>query len=155
MTTNTISSMDDIIDVRDIIARVEELEGELEAAFGENEEGHNLETVADYVRHVIKDASPAHAHKLHDEAEEYAALTAFLDELKGKGGDEEWKGDWYPVTLIRESYFNDYAEELVKDCGYISSDLPSWIEIDWQATAENVKQDYSSVDFDDVTYWYR
>ena len=28
----------------------------------------------------------------------------------------------------------DFAEQLCKDCGYITGDLPSWIEIDWKAT---------------------
>jgi len=28
----------------------------------------------------------------------------------------------------------DFAEQLCKDCGYITGDLPSWIEIDWQKT---------------------
>ena len=28
----------------------------------------------------------------------------------------------------------DFAEQLCQDCGYITRELPSWIEIDWQAT---------------------
>lgn len=36
-----------------------------------------------------------------------------------------------------------------------SEDFPSWIEIDWEKTAANVQQDYSSLDWDGVTYYYR
>ena len=28
----------------------------------------------------------------------------------------------------------DFAEQLCQDCGYITRELPSWIEIDWKAT---------------------
>ena len=43
----------------------------------------------------------------------------------------------------------------LKGCGYISDDFPSWIEIDWEATAENVKQDYSELEYEGETYFYR
>lgn len=114
--------MQDIIDVRDIIERYEELEAE-------------------------PDGLP--------DAEERCALAALLDDLKGNGGDEQWRGDWYPVTLIRESYFTDYTRELCEDCGYIPKDFPHWIEIDWEATSRNVLVDYSSTEIDGVTYYYR
>lgn len=119
---------EDYLDVRDIIARVEELESERE-----------------------DDADAFGA----EDAAELAALAAILDDMKGYGGDEEWRGDWYPVTLIRDSYFTEYAEELVTDCGYISKDMPHWIAIDWEATARAVQQDYTSTEIKGVTYWYR
>ena len=31
----------------------------------------------------------------------------------------------------------DFAEQLCQDCGYITRELPSWIEIDWQKTWDN------------------
>lgn len=124
-----LDNSEDILDARDVIARVEELE---EAR--DDEDGTGLSD---------------------DEAQELASLSAFLEQMKGYGGDEEWRGDWYPVTLVRDSYFTDYAQELVEDCGYISKDFPSWIEVDWQATARNVQIDYTSADFGGVTYWFR
>lgn len=126
MTTATLDFTADIIDVRDIIARVEELDPE-------------------YSDIKLTD----------DEAEELAALRAILDELKGNGGDEQWRGDWYPVTLIRDSYFTYYAREMLEDCGTIPRDLPSWVVIDWDATAGNVRMDYTPVEIDGSTYWYR
>ena len=116
----------DIIDVRDIIERVGELE-ELQ------EMGEHLET---------PDC-------------ELTQLRAVLEELKGSGGDEQWRGDWYPVTLIRESHFTEYTREILEDCGTIPRDLPAWVHIDWEATAREVKMDYSYVSIGELDYLYR
>ena len=122
-----ISNYDDTIDIRDVIERVEELEGDLD----DNDRPDD------------------------EDAEEYGRLTALLDDLKGYGGDEQWRGDWYPITLIRDSYFVDAMQELVEDIGDMPKGFPAYLEIDWKATARNLQVDYSSVDFGDVTYWYR
>lgn len=120
-----IHNTDDCIDVRDAIARFEELEGK----------GSDRDEW---------------------EAEEHKGLTKLLDELRGNGGDEEWRGAWYPVTLIRDSCFEDYARELAEDIGAIPKDL-GWPvgHIDWPAAADALRIDYAEVDFDGVTYWYR
>ena len=31
----------------------------------------------------------------------------------------------------------EFAEMIASDCGYVSRDMPSWIEIDWQKTWDN------------------
>ena len=90
-----------------------------------------------------------------DAKEEYIFLCTILDALCGEGGDEKWRGDWYPITLIRESYFVDYVQELLVDCGEIPAKLPSYIHIDWEATAREVMVDYTTVEIDGVTYLYR
>ena len=39
-----------------------------------------------------------------------------------------------------------FAEETCTDCGYISKDMPSWIEIDWQKTWDNaLSHDYTEL----------
>lgn len=128
MTSHELDLNDDIIDVRDIIARVEELE---------NEMPENDNDVRNWVN-----------------LDEYTKLTEILDDLKGEGGDEQWRGDWYPVTLICESHFTDYAEELVCEC-YDLGKLPNFVHIDWEATAREVAMDYSEVGIDGITYFYR
>jgi hypothetical protein len=45
-------------------------------------------------------------------------LYDLLAELRGNGGDHEWRGDWYPVTLIRDSYFTEYAQSFAEDIGH-------------------------------------
>jgi hypothetical protein len=78
-----------------------------------------------------------------------------MSELAGCGGDEQWQGVWYPVTLISDSYFVDAMRELVQDIGDLPRDIPAYLAIDWEATADNLRVDYSSVDIGGLTYWYR
>jgi antirestriction protein len=120
---------DDVIDVRDIIQRIEELE--------ELIEGEGCEEACNEYR------------------EELTLLSNIMEEMKGYGGDEQWRGDWYPLTLIRESHFTDYVQEMLEDCGEIPKDLPHYIHIDWQATARDVQVDYTPIDVDGATYFYR
>lgn len=136
MSAKTIDNTEDLIDVRDIIARVEELEDRIES-------GPTAEDLAeDY---------PVTWH-----IEELASLRALLDELKGYGGDHEWNGDWYPVTLIRDSYFKEYAQDLADDIGAINADA-TWPNncIDWDRAARELRMDYTSAEFEGVTYWFR
>jgi len=127
----------DVIDVRDVIARIEELERELD--------DDNMP-----VTRAIVDGDDV-ARRRH----ELAQLQAIMDELKGYGGDEQWRGDWYPAQLIDDAYFVEYTQDLLADCGTIPRDLPSWVEIDWERTARNIREDYSAVEVDGRTYWYR
>lgn len=141
--TNTISNLDDTIDVRDIIALVEELREE-----------------RDYLQLALDGGSQEDVNALAewetDNAEELAELESLLDDLNGMGGDEQWEGDWYPVTLIRDSYFQDYAQELAEECGMIDINA-KWPMtcIDWGQAARELQWDYSSVEVNGVTYWTR
>ena len=117
-TTNIPSPIDnseDIIDSRDVIERIEWLEGT-----DDTDEQGELETLK----------------ALAEEAEGYAP-------------------DWqYGEALIRESYFAEYAIEMLV-AGELPSDIPWYIEIDEEATARNIQMDYTEVDFDGVSYWIR
>ena len=119
------------VDVRDIIERVEELENTVPPA--EESDGDD-----------------------NEDREELATLVGILDDLKGNGGDEQWRGDWYPTTLIRETYFEDYARELAEDIGAIDKDA-AWParHIDWEAAAQELLQDYQETDIEGTTYYYR
>ena len=39
----------------------------------------------------------------------------------------------------------EFAEQMVADMGYINNNIPSWVEIDWQATWENLSDDYAEI----------
>ncbi len=125
----------DILDVRDIIQRVEELREEREAS----------------------DILPAQYggpdDTWQDERAELAMLESFLSEIQGCGGDEQWEGEWYPGSLIADSYFEKAMDELLEDIGDIPRDLPSYltITIDYDA----LQSDYSSADLNGTTYWMR
>lgn len=132
-----ITSYDDIIDVRDITDRVEELR----------------EARDDWAECSGDESKWADTHP--DDAAELEALESLLDDIRGYGGDHQWEGHWYPVTLIRDSYFTEYAMELLADIGDLPREMPHYIVIDEEATAENIRADYSDIEFDGATYWYR
>lgn len=83
-------------------------------------------------------------------------LEELLSELQGMRGDKQFDGDWFPSMLIRDSYFQDYAQELAEDCGMVN-DNAAWPNncIDWELAARELRHDYSSVEIDGVTYWTR
>jgi len=143
-----------VFDIHNVIERFEALEETLESAF-EQEIGSG-ETDLDFgewIDAVIKDQSAAHAHEYWGEANEYRTTETFLDSVRGYGGDEQWRGDWYPMTFIADEYFTEYAIDMLKDCGELP--IPHYIVIDEKATAENIQQDYSPVLIEGVTYWCR
>jgi hypothetical protein len=124
----------DIIDVRDVITRVEWLEQEIELWPEDDKE------------------SEEHGER----EEELKKLTSFLEDLQGYGGDHQWRGNWYPVVLINDSHFEAYAQEYAEETGAINANA-SWPNncIDWEKAANELQTDYSSVEFDGETYWYR
>ena len=53
--------------------------------------------------------------------------------------------------LVREydqNLIDEFAEQISSDCGYVSRDMPSWIEIDWQKTWDNaLSYDYTQIGY--------
>lgn len=144
--TRNIDNNEDMLDVRDIIARVEELDAIHDELFDKAHEdpATKKESEAAYDNWIAEEGG---------ESAERATLRTLLDDLKGNGGDERWEGDWYPVTLIRDSYFEDAMDELLEDIGDLPKDLPCYLKItvDYKA----LQMDYTSCEFEGVTYWYR
>ena len=58
----------------------------------------------------------------------------------------------YGVTLVDVDDWEEYVEELLEEIGCIPKDFPSWIEIDWESTANNVKVDYREVTYQGNSY---
>ena len=115
-----ISNSEDLIDSRDIIERIEDLQIDIDSL--DSDEKEELDTLIE----------------LQSQCEDYSP-------------------DWqYGESLIRNSYFKEYAQELAEDIGAIPSDL-NWpaCHIDWDEAADHLKMDYTSVDFDGVEYWIR
>ena len=128
-----ISNTQDIIDSRDVIERIEELENEIE--------------------NLIEEATESEEN--YEDDEEYWELKEELDTLLDLQEQCNY-GDWkYGEALIHEDYFVEYVEDMLKDIGYLPNDVPWFIEIDWDKTAENIKMDYTEVNFDGETYYIR
>ena len=89
------------------------------------------------------------ANRFADDVGEYKSIEAFCNDLDGSP-------DFiYGESVIHENYFTEYCEDLLKDCGYIPQDFPSWIELDFEATADNMKVDYMSATYEGDTYYIR
>lgn len=141
MTTHIISSNDDIIDSRDVIARIEELEAEAREFWEfRNPDGDYDEDGddSDWESECWQDASE-------------------LMSLKMLQAEASRCEDWaYGAQLIRDSYFTEYAEQLADDIGAIDSNAEWPLNyINWELAAESLKQDYTAVEFEGVTYWLR
>jgi hypothetical protein len=124
--TDSITNEADYIDSRDIIARIEDL--------------------------TERADDPDQINPLdEDEQNELRILRELADEANGYAPDWE-----FGETLIRESYFEEYAEQLAEDIGAIDRNA-GWPLgcIDWEKAADQLKIDYTSVEFDGVTYWVR
>jgi hypothetical protein len=159
-----ISNTDDIIDSRDVIARIEELEESISNS-GDCYHCGKLVTRTDEGEPWLNDAgsavcpafekeSPHQDIGPEDEAEaaELRALKALATEAEG------YAADWHHgETLIRDSYFEEYARDLAEDIHGREALSGAWPFgcIDWQEAAEQLQQDYTSVDFGGVTFWIR
>lgn len=89
-----------------------------------------------------------------EEKEELQTINDVLEEIEDYGGDIEYRGNWYPMNLINYYYFESYIRDEIEDI-YDLSNIPHFIEIDWEATACNCRQDYSFVDINGEGYLYR
>ncbi len=146
--TNTISNQDDVIDSRDVIAKIEELESELQQACEDQSKNNEFEP---WLENMAADEKGV----MQDAAQELLALRELASEA-------ESSPDWiHGETLIRESYFTDYIEQLIDDCYEMPKEFKSgnwpWrhMTIDFEAAADEAKQDYMEVDFDGETYLLR
>ncbi len=126
MAIREVSNREDTLDSRDINDRYQEL----------------LDAVAD------EDYD-------HEDDEQVAEELEILSELISDG--ENYSEDWlHGATLIHEDYFKTYAQELAEDVGY-GDHTDSWPYncIDWEKAANELKMDYTEVDFDGVAYYVR
>ena len=136
----TVDNNEDVLDTRDIIARIEELKLEWnEGTGGDNPDDYTL-SEDDWAVGLGEDG----AHE----------IVALL-ELAKEGADNF--ADWeHGETLVRDSYFKEYAQELGDYIGAIKADAGWPLNcIDWEQAARELRMDYTSVEFDGVTYWGR
>ena len=124
---------EDVIDSRDIVARIEELEQEIED-WHEDGEGKGLDDTTEGMKTELE------------------MLQGVVEEIEGYSEDTAKDG----ITLIRDSYFAEYARELAEEIGAIERVMAWPCDcIDWQQAARELQVDYSSVEIDGITYWYR
>ena len=128
-----VSNSNDIIDSRDVENKIDE-----------------LEQVVQDAEDAVEDAdSDVDMDEVEEAKEELAILQAFKEEATDV--NSEWDDG---ACFIRETYFETYAQELAADIGdYDPSAQWPMSCIDWAEAADQLKQDYSVVDFDGVEYF--
>jgi DNA repair exonuclease SbcCD ATPase subunit len=171
------------LDSRDLMKRLDELQdlqSDIETA---RERVDDAERVLTEAQTALTAAQNAHAAEPNDETEndlEYAVeavdeAQTELDEAQTELDDAESNftqderqelaeleelesevSEWcWGATLIPESDFTDYCRELLVDRDDLPSDLPSYVVIDWEATADNLRADYSEGEYNGTTYLFR
>lgn len=171
MSRREVDNQTNIIDSRDVIARLKELESDRDT---------NLETLVEH-KERIAELEAMDTHTL-EQADELARLndsaiwtaedgTEYADSADwDQQVEQEWKilkalndecedyaSDWqHGETLIRDSYFENYARETAEELGLLEN-CDKWPAtcIDWERAASELQHDYTSVDFDGETYWIR
>lgn len=127
---------DAVIDSQDIIKRIEELQAMKDSMQQDVDEG--------------KTSGSELALWLQGEGKELDMLRELAEEA------EQYSSDWeYGETLVHEDYFVEYCMVILKDCGDLPTNIPWYVVIDEDATAENLKSDYVELDFDGQIYYMR
>ena len=132
-----ISNSQDIIDSREVIARIETLKSYRDAL--QDDVGDSNEKLASAALKGLAEWQQS------EEGDELRVLEALA--LEGESSIDWLHGE----TLIHSDYFTEYAEQMACDIGAVSG-TNSWPAncIDWDYAAEQLQQDYGTVDFDGV-----
>jgi hypothetical protein len=159
---NTVDPGDDIIDSRDAIAKLEvlysDVESEYEDCITERAESEATDETPDEEREELEEKERKNftiddyisQNQDSSGVMEYLALKEFCDE-------GESFSDWHHgETFIHENYFEKYAEQFADDIGAINSNM-EWplTHINWETAAEELKHDYSAIEYDGHTYYAR
>lgn len=142
---------------RDSMEEAREAMEEAEAAFDEackNQED-NQDAAIKALQEEFEKATDAFndAENYFDDAD--AEELKKLEDLRDEIGERRGRIDDEGGPFVREEDFTEYAKELCEDIGDVPRDLPSYIEIDWDRTADNLRADYSEVEWEGETYLYR
>lgn len=139
-------------DTRDLEERLNELESDFQVWLEQLTDDDKKEIAASWDEPLDK----MDEHHFKDEwllntndGEEYKNIQELKDELGPPWSDG--------VYLVHENNFTEYAEQLAEDIGAVNASSNSWpyCHIDWEAAANSLMMDYSTVDFDGETYYYR
>lgn len=141
------------IDTRDLVDRLEELNGIKE----------QMDSLSSDIRSLNSDLDDTEEGEDYDNLQsEISDLESQVDDLIDEYDEDEHNelsdlkreiSEFYSgATLIPEDEFVDYVEDMLKDCGDLPRDIPWYVEIDWEKTADNIRSDYSEVTYQGETY---
>lgn len=143
----SISHYDDTIDSRAVIDRLAELQSERDTLTAALTAAVADTTAPLFAAEDAADATAALTEWNDENADELTALVAFCAEGESLAN---WRDG---VTLVRDSYFVQYAQDYAADTTDRDTDRWPLCHIDWDAAADSLQQDFTAIDFDGVTYW--
>ena len=133
-----------ILDTRNLIETRDELKQEILDSFLENFPHYEEMTESFEDIRFEEEEIESWKEDFEDELKEIEEIDDVENEL---GSEFE-----YGVTLVDVDDWEEFVEQDLEDIGYIPKDFPSWIEIDWKATANNVRQNYTEVTYQGNSY---
>lgn len=143
-----------ILDSRELQQRLDELQQDF-ANWKENLSPEQISKIKD--EYEIPDDEEIPDEELgwawEDEVGSDALELKSLTELREQFDSRTWEDG---ITLVKDSYFEEFAEDEADQLGLVEN-INQWPYncIDWSRAADQLRMDYSSVDFDGETYWYR
>jgi hypothetical protein len=163
-----IYSTNKVVDSRDVIKRLRDLEDEREDLVDEIAEANQDLVDHDVARdpNAPDDPDDAQARKaISDRLEQYQTDLTDWDGLNGEElaglrklneEGEALTGEWtHGVSLINRTYWIEYVQELLTDIGDLPAKIPHYIAIDWDKTADNIEANYSELEWDGETFLVR
>jgi hypothetical protein len=128
----------DTIDSRDIQERIDELQSEFDSHVDEYEESDGEE-----------DAGEDLLNWLEENGDEFVTLLEIKEEV------EQYTSDWDSgAFIIADNHFEDYAQELAEDTGAIDRNAKWPLQfVDWGMASDALKEDYTEIIIDGVSYW--
>ena len=133
-------------ELNDFESELYDIENEDDYADKQNDIDNKLEEIAEKENEI---------QECEFEYNRYSEELAELESLKEEIESNSDEGFEYGIQLIHENYIDDYLDEMLEDCDYIPKDMPSWIKIDWQATYDNMKEDYNEIELNGNTFYIR
>lgn len=133
-------------ELNDLESELYDIENEDDYADKQNDIDSKLEEIADKENEI---------QECELEYNRYSEELSELESLKEEISDNSDEGFKYGIQLIHVNDIDEYLHDMLIDCSYIPKDLPAWIEIDWQATYNNMKDDYNEIELNGNTFYVR
>jgi len=141
------SSNDSTIDSRDVTVAADEYRNDIEFKEEEISDAQEELEAEDAVDEQVEiserlEQLQQELSELQEEAEDIFAFEQDCESYASGGS-----------TLINESYFAEYVEELARECGDISENSWLYSYIDWDRAAEDCKMDYTTITFEGTDFY--
>ena len=149
----------DYTDVDRIVCEPLEDEDDLDEEYEDLDESNLNESTSDWSNKQVIDSRDIieRLQELEDDVENLdESDKEELELLRAVNEDGQNYSDWeHGESLINDSYWVDYVQEMLEDTGDMPKDLPHYIVIDWESTARNIQYDYVSIDVGGTDFWIR